>query len=105
MPDVTITGLPNAAVPLSGTERVPMDQSGVTRDATAQDIANLSAAAIAAAVAAHAGAADPHPIYLPSDVTGIPGAIALVNIVHMSQAAYDALVTRDPNTLYITPAA
>ena len=42
MPDVTITGLPDATTPLSGTERVPMDQSGVTRDATAQDIADLA---------------------------------------------------------------
>jgi hypothetical protein len=44
MPDVTITGLPNATTPLSGTERVPLDQSGVTSDATAQDIANLAPA-------------------------------------------------------------
>jgi hypothetical protein len=44
MPDVTITGLPNATTPLSGTERVPMDQAGTTRDATTQDIANLAAA-------------------------------------------------------------
>ena len=38
----TITGLPNATTPLSGTERVPMDQSGTTKDATTQDIANLA---------------------------------------------------------------
>lgn len=38
----TITGLPNATTPLSGTERVPMDQSGATKDATTQDIANLA---------------------------------------------------------------
>jgi hypothetical protein len=38
----TITGLPNATTPLSGTERVPMDQSGATADATTQDIANLA---------------------------------------------------------------
>jgi hypothetical protein len=42
MPDTTITGLPNATTPLSGTERVAMDQSGVTRDATTQDIADLA---------------------------------------------------------------
>lgn len=38
----TITGLPNATTPLSGAERVPMDQSGATKDATTQDIANLA---------------------------------------------------------------
>jgi hypothetical protein len=38
----TITGLPNATTPLAGTERVPMDQSGATKDATTQDIANLA---------------------------------------------------------------
>lgn len=42
MPETTITGLPNATTPLSGTERVPMDQSGTTRDGTTQDIANLA---------------------------------------------------------------
>ena len=39
----TITGLPNGTTPLDGTERVPMDQAGVTVDATTQDIADLSA--------------------------------------------------------------
>ena len=39
----TITGLPNATTPLTGTERVPMDQAGATKDATTQDIANLAA--------------------------------------------------------------
>lgn len=38
----TITGLPNATTPLSGSERVPMDQSGTTVDATTQDVANLA---------------------------------------------------------------
>jgi hypothetical protein len=64
MADVTITGLPNATTPLSGTERVPMDQGGVTRDAATLDIANLAGTAITAAVAAHVAAADPHPTYL-----------------------------------------
>ena len=63
MAETTITGLPNATVPLSGTERVPMDQGGVTRDASAQDIANLAGGAITAAVAAHVAAADPHTQY------------------------------------------
>lgn len=64
MAETTITGLPNATTPLSGAERVAMDQSGVTADASAQDIANLAGAAITAAVGAHAAAADPHPQYL-----------------------------------------
>jgi len=64
MAETTITGLPNATTPLDGTERVPMDQAGVTKDATTQDIANLAGAAISSAVAAHVAAADPHPGYL-----------------------------------------
>ncbi len=44
MPDTTITGLPNASA-LSGTERVPMDQSGTTVDAAASAIAALATAA------------------------------------------------------------
>lgn len=43
MADVTITGLPNATVPLSGGERVPMDQNGTTVDASTQAIADLAA--------------------------------------------------------------
>ena len=39
MADVTITGLPDAALPLDGTERVPMDKAGVTVDAAAADVA------------------------------------------------------------------
>jgi len=64
MAETTITGLPNATTPLSGTERVPMDQAGTTKDASTQDIANLAAGAISSAVAAHVAAADPHPGYL-----------------------------------------
>jgi hypothetical protein len=64
MAETTITGLPNATTPLSGTERVPMDQAGTTKDASTQDIANLAAVAISSAVAAHVAAADPHPGYL-----------------------------------------
>ena len=52
----TITGLPNGTTPLDGTERVPMDQAGVTVDATTQDIADL-------AISPHVAAADPHPGY------------------------------------------
>ena len=44
MADVTISGLPNAST-LAGTERVPMDQAGVTVDASSQEIANLATAA------------------------------------------------------------
>jgi hypothetical protein len=68
MANTTITALPNASTPLTGTERVPMDQAGVTVDASAQQIADLKDAdpsgAAAAAVAAHEAAADPHPTYL-----------------------------------------
>jgi hypothetical protein len=39
--------------------------------------------------------------YIESDVTGITGAVAVNNIVSMTQAAYDALATKDATTLYI----
>ena len=41
----TISELPNAATPLTGAERIVMDQAGATVDATTQDIANLASAA------------------------------------------------------------
>jgi hypothetical protein len=39
--------------------------------------------------------------YIESDVTGITGAVAVTNIVSMTQAAYDALATKAATTLYI----
>ena len=39
-------------------------------------------------------------LYVASDVTGITGASGVNNIVQISQADYDALVTYDTNTLY-----
>lgn len=36
-----------------------------------------------------------------TDVTGITGASTITNIVQLSQANYDAIVTPDPNTLYV----
>ena len=113
---VTITDLPNATTPLSGTERVPMDQSGATKDASTLDIANLAGAAITAAVAAHAAAANPHPTYLTqtegdalyaaigvavaSDVTGITGADRITNMVSLTQAEYNA-ITPNASTFYV----
>ena len=35
-----------------------------------------------------------------SNITGITGAIVITNLVAISQANYDALVSTDPNTLY-----
>ena len=50
MADTTITGLPNASTPLSGTERVAMDQGATTANATTADIAaTLPEATISAA--------------------------------------------------------
>jgi len=39
--------------------------------------------------------------YIESDVTGLTDAVAVTNIVRMSQVAYDALATKDSTTLYI----
>jgi hypothetical protein len=38
--------------------------------------------------------------YIESDITGITGAVAITNIVSMTQAAYNALATKDPATVY-----
>jgi hypothetical protein len=39
--------------------------------------------------------------YIASNVTGIAGGVAITNIVSISQADYDALVTKNTSTLYI----
>lgn len=36
-----------------------------------------------------------------SNTTGITGASGINNIVSISQANYDNIVTKDPNTLYV----
>ena len=38
---------------------------------------------------------------LRSDSAGIPGAVEIRNVVTISQAAYDALAVKDPQTLYV----
>jgi hypothetical protein len=116
MAETTITGLPNATTPLDGTERVPMDQAGATKDATTQDIANLAGAAIGSAVAAHVAAADPHPGYL-TQAEGdsryrqsataltdgdIPAGIARDSEVTAAIGAHEAAA--DPHSQYLTQA-
>jgi hypothetical protein len=116
MAETTITGLPNATTPLDGTERVPMDQNGATKDASTQDIANLAAAAITAAVAAHESAADPHSQYLtqaegdgryrqsatPLTDGDIPAGIARDSEVAAAIGAHEAAA--DPHPGYLTAA-
>lgn len=63
METTTISGRENATVPLTGAERVPMDQGTQTVDASTQQIADLANPAIQAALAAHLSATDPHPSY------------------------------------------
>jgi hypothetical protein len=116
MAETTITGLPNATTPLDGTERVPMDQAGATKDATTQDIANLAGAAISSAVASHVAAADPHSQYLTqaegdgryrqsatalSD-SDIPAGIARDSEVAAAIGAHEAAA--DPHPGYLTAA-
>ena len=40
---------------------------------------------------------------LKSDSAGIAGANEIRNVVTISQAAYDALAVKDPDTLYVIP--
>jgi hypothetical protein len=86
MTQTTITGLPNASIPLSGTERVPMDQGGVTVDASALDIANLSGPAIAAAVAGKENAG-----------TAAAAVAALVTKLRRARKVYVSLEGNDLN--------
>jgi hypothetical protein len=39
--------------------------------------------------------------FIRSNTNGISGASGIYNIVQMSQASYDALATKDSNTLYV----
>ena len=54
---VTITNLPNAATPLTGTERVAIDQAGVTVDAPVSAIAALATTGLSDAVPQSLGTA------------------------------------------------
>lgn len=80
MADLKISQLPAASLPLSGTELIPVVQSGENKYATPTDI-KLG--------------------LVKSDTTGISGAGAITNIVTISQANYDALAVKDANTVYI----
>jgi hypothetical protein len=67
----TITGLPDATTPLTGNERVPMDQAGTTKDATTQDIADLALADAAAARTALGLNTDDSPTFADLTLTGL----------------------------------
>jgi hypothetical protein len=71
MSTTTITGLPDATTPLSGTERVPMDQAGTTKDATTQDIADLALADADAARTALGLNTDDSPTFDDLTLTGL----------------------------------
>lgn len=84
-----ISALPNAALPLTGAERIPMDQNTVTVDATTQDIANLAVAVatltVRVAVRNNSGAAIAKgtPVY----VTGSSGVTVTVAAADASTEA------------------
>jgi hypothetical protein len=67
----TITGLPDATTPLTGNERVPMDQSGTTKDATTQAIADLALADAAAARTTLGLNTDDSPTFADLTLTGL----------------------------------
>lgn len=87
MADKKISELQSASA--VGTSVVPASNAAgtVTNKVTLQAIANLAQPAEIGAVA--------------SSITGITGATAVTNVVKISQANYDAIVTPDPTTLYI----
>jgi hypothetical protein len=95
MAETTITGLPNATTPLDGTERVPMDQNGVTVDASTQAIANLALADASAARTALGLAATDSPTFAGLTITGtapvviphIHGSIAGNFYVHVKNSS------------------
>lgn len=60
----TISDCPDADLPLTGDERLAVDQGDKTVDVRVSEIALLANPAIQTAVAAHAAAADPHHNYL-----------------------------------------
>ena len=91
MPETTITGLPNATTPLSGSERVPMDQAGTTKDATTQDIANLAPATDlsytqSTRVLASSTGAD---VTLPLATDSLPGLMAAADKLRIDQLGAD----------------
>jgi len=115
----TITDRPNATLPLTGNERLVMDEVGPgarTVDAPASAVAALAGSAITAAIDAHEAEADPHPGYLTqaegdsryrqsatalSD-SDIPAGIARDLEVAAAIGAHEAAA--DPHPGYLTPA-
>jgi hypothetical protein len=93
----TITGLPDATTPLTGNERVPMDQAGTTKDATTQDIADLALADAAAARTTLGLNTDDSPTFAGLTLTGlltaphIHGSIAGDFYVHVKNTSGGSL--------------
>ena len=93
----TIGGLPDATTPLTGTERVPMDQAGATKDATTQDIADLALADADAARTALGLNTGDSPTFADLTLTGlltaphIHGSLAGDFYVHIKNASGGSL--------------
>lgn len=80
MADLKISQMPAATTPLTGTELIPIVQDGVNKTATPDNIQSG---------------------LVKSNATGITGAITVSNIVTISQANYNAIAVKDPNTVYV----
>ena len=97
MSTTTITGLPDATTPLTGNERVPMDQAGATKDATTQAIADLALADADAARTALGLNTDDSPTFAGLTVTAlltaphIHGSIAGDFYVHVKNTSGGSL--------------
>lgn len=80
MADLKISQMPAATTPLTGTELIPIVQDGVNKTATPDNIRSG---------------------LVKSNATGITGASTVSNIVTISQANYNAIAVKDPNTVYV----
>jgi hypothetical protein len=95
MADLKISQMPDADLPLAGTEIVPLVQSGVNKKVTVADLGS----GISIEYDDISGKPDLSK-FVESDTTGITGATVVTNVVIISQADYDALGTKDASTLY-----
>jgi hypothetical protein len=96
MADIKISQMNDAQLPLSGTEIVPLVQSGVNKKVTVADLAS----GISIDYDDLNGKPDLSK-FIESDPTGVTGATAITNIISLTQAEYDAIDTPNAATLYV----
>ncbi len=104
---IKITDLPSTSLPYSGSEEIALVQNNETRTGSIGSLTGylssviVTPTTIQTVLSSDPGGARTAAKAVGSVTTGISGAMAISNIVSISQSNYNALTAKDNTTLYV----